>query len=146
VQHFRNQITHIKKISGVVDLSQTDIFENYAKKLLKCTSVPEFTTHANEFIHTFPKAKSWIRRWMHPPHARMLFPCYCIIDLELWNSLPGTTNPEEAMHWKLYAALSRHLALLEGLKALVAFVEYYWTQFEAKQRRFPSILFNARQY
>jgi hypothetical protein len=146
VQHFRNQIARVKKISGVVDPSQTDVFENYAKKLLKCTSVPEFTAHANEFIRTFPKAESWIRWWMHPPHARMLFPCYRIMDLELWNSLPGTKNPEEAMHWKLYAALGRHLALLEGLKALVAFAEYYRTQFEAKRRRFPSISFNARQY
>ncbi|KAJ6548940.1 hypothetical protein B0H19DRAFT_1300070, partial [Mycena capillaripes] len=31
-QHFRNQITRVKKISGVVDPSQTDVFENYAKK------------------------------------------------------------------------------------------------------------------
>ncbi|KAJ6543120.1 hypothetical protein B0H19DRAFT_1239236 [Mycena capillaripes] len=132
-QHFRNQITRVKKISGVVDPSQTDVFENYAKRLLKCNSVEEFTSTANEFIGTFPKAETWIRWWMLPEHACMLFPSFRIMSTELWNSIPKTTNAEEAMHWKLYAALGRFLSLLEGLKALVAFAEYYRLQFEAQR-------------
>ncbi|KAJ7771904.1 hypothetical protein B0H14DRAFT_2402183, partial [Mycena olivaceomarginata] len=36
-QHFRNQVTRVKKIGGVVDPAQTDVFENYAKLLLKAT-------------------------------------------------------------------------------------------------------------
>ncbi|KAJ7190032.1 hypothetical protein GGX14DRAFT_328543, partial [Mycena pura] len=132
-QHFRNQITRVKKISGVVDPSQTDIFENYAKRLLKCNNIEEFTADANEFIRAFPKAETWIRWWMLPAHACMLFPSFRIMKLALWKSIPDTTNAEEAMHWKLYAALGKHFALLDGLKALVAFAEYYRSQFEGKK-------------
>lgn len=134
-QHFRNQITRVKKISGVVDPSQTDVFENYAKRLLKCESVEEFTSHANEFITAFPKAETWIRWWMLPAHACMLFPSFRLMKLGLWKSIPDTTNAEEAMHWKLYAALGKLLALLEGLKALVKFVDYYQIQFDAQKRQ-----------
>ncbi|KAJ7087995.1 hypothetical protein B0H15DRAFT_982589, partial [Mycena belliarum] len=62
---------------------------------------------------------------MLPAHASMLFPSFRIMTLELWNSLPATTNAEEAMHWKIYAALGKFLALLEGLKGLYKFAEYY---------------------
>lgn len=135
-QHFRNQITRIKKISGVVDPSKTDIFENYARKLLSCESMDEFIHYANEFIAAFPRAESWIRWWMLPAHAQMLFPSHRIMNLALWNSIPDTTNAEEAMHWKLYAALGKLWALLNGLKALYKFAEHYRHLSEAQKRRF----------
>ncbi|KAJ7725505.1 hypothetical protein B0H14DRAFT_2410571, partial [Mycena olivaceomarginata] len=73
-QHFRNQSTRVKKISGVVDPSKADIFQNYAQKLLLCKNMDEFTSHTNAFIAAFPRAASWIRWWMLPAHATMLFP------------------------------------------------------------------------
>ncbi|KAJ7884708.1 hypothetical protein B0H13DRAFT_2537126 [Mycena leptocephala] len=124
-QHFRNQITRVKKISGVVDPSKTDIFANYARKLLSCETMEEFLSHANDFIAAFPRAESWIRWWMIPAHACMLFPSFRVMNPDLWDSIPATTNAEEAMHWKLYAALGRFLALLEGLKALYKFASHY---------------------
>jgi hypothetical protein len=141
-QHFRNQITRIKKISGVVDPAQKDVFENHAKKLLECESIEEFTSCGDQFINAFPKAETWIRWWMLPPHACMLFPSFRVMNPALWNSIPATTNAQEAMHYKLYAALGRLLALLDGLKGLVAFADYYRTQFDAKK----SQLCNAFQY
>ncbi|KAJ6523273.1 hypothetical protein DFH09DRAFT_1420994, partial [Mycena vulgaris] len=133
-QHFRNQITRVKKISGIVDPSQTDVFENYAKQLLKCKTVDQFTAHANEFINTFPKAETWIRWWMLPAHACMIFPSFRVMEASLWESIPDTTNAEEAMHWKLYAAVGKSLGLMEGLNALVKFAAYYSAQFDAKKR------------
>ncbi|KAJ7078164.1 hypothetical protein B0H15DRAFT_1001560, partial [Mycena belliarum] len=132
-QHFRDQINRVKKISAIVDPAKIDIFENYAKKLLKCHSMDEFNLHANKFIKAFPRAESWIRWWMLPAHASMLFPSFRIMTLELWNSLPATTNAEEAMHWKIYAALGKFLALLEGLKGLYKFAEYYSQLSEAQK-------------
>ncbi|KAJ7763332.1 hypothetical protein B0H16DRAFT_1254115, partial [Mycena metata] len=129
--HFRSQITRVKKISGVVDPSKTDIFENFARKLLSCKSIPEFNRHATEFIEAFPRAESWIRWWMLPAHACMLFPTFRVMTAELWDSIPETTNAEEAMHWKLYAAIGRRLPLLPGLKALFKFAEHYQRLFDA---------------
>ncbi|KAJ7342910.1 hypothetical protein DFH08DRAFT_703505, partial [Mycena albidolilacea] len=94
-QHFRNQVTQVKKIGGVVDPAQTDVFENYAKLLLKSDTIEDFTVHAEDFISTFPRAESWICWWMLPSHAYMLFPSFRVMSAELWNATPDTTNPEE---------------------------------------------------
>ncbi|KAJ6484866.1 hypothetical protein C8R45DRAFT_1147891, partial [Mycena sanguinolenta] len=136
-QHFRSQITRVKKISGVVDPSKTDIFENKAKGLLRCTNMDEFTCLANDFIAAFPRAENWIRWWMLPAHATMLFPAFRIMNPELWKSIPDTTNPEEAMHWKIYCSISTYAAigtamsLLDGLRALHKFAEHYQHLFDA---------------
>ncbi|KAJ7671085.1 hypothetical protein B0H17DRAFT_1209140 [Mycena rosella] len=82
-QHFRNQITRVKKIRGVVDPSQRDVFH-------------------------MPTNLSKPFRKLKPGFVGGCFP--------LTPSIPDTTNAEEAMHWKLYAALGKLLALLEGLK------------------------------
>ncbi|KAJ7761346.1 hypothetical protein B0H16DRAFT_1211916, partial [Mycena metata] len=129
VQHFRAQITRLKKISGVID-----VFANAAKKLLKCETVDEFTTHANAFIEAFARAETWIRWWMLPAHACMLFPSFRVMDAALWHKIPDTTNAEEAMHWKMYAGLGKAFALMPGLRVLAAFADYYRTQFDAQRR------------
>ncbi|KAJ7884991.1 hypothetical protein B0H13DRAFT_1889678 [Mycena leptocephala] len=41
---------------------------------------------------------------MLPQHAIMLFPSFRFMNPEFWKSIPETTSPEEAMHWKLYSA------------------------------------------
>lgn len=51
------------------------------------------------------------------------------------SALADSTNAEEAMHLKLYSALGKHLGLLDGLRSLVAFAEYYRTQFDAKKSK-----------
>ncbi|KAF7371599.1 hypothetical protein MVEN_00015300 [Mycena venus] len=79
-QHFRGQVTRVKKISGVVDPSITDIFENYARELLQCETIDEFNDVAGRFINDFPRAERWIRWWMLPAHACMLFPSFRVMN------------------------------------------------------------------
>ncbi|KAJ7852732.1 hypothetical protein B0H13DRAFT_2359349 [Mycena leptocephala] len=55
----------------------------------------------------------------------MLFPAFRVMNPELWKSIPETTNAEEAMHSKIYAAIGRLLSLLDGLKALYRFAVHY---------------------
>jgi hypothetical protein len=61
---------------------------------------------------------------MLPQHAIMLFPSYRLMNPELWKSIPETTNPEEAMHRKLYSAIGRSLPLFEGLRELNKFMQH----------------------
>lgn len=129
----------MKKISGVVDPSKQDIFENYTRKLLYCQSMDEFTNCAESFIRDFPKAESWIRWWMLPAHATMLFPSFRVMTPELWSLLPDTTNAEEAQHWKIYAAIAKRLALIPGIKGLFKFVETYRKLEEAAARALLSL-------
>lgn len=125
LQHFRNQITRVKKISGVVPPAQRDVFENRAKALLDAEDIRSFVVLAEKLIRDFPKAEQWLRWWMRESHAQMLFSPYRTMDLELSESLPETTNAEEAMHWKLYAALGKKHALMHGLTSLYSFAKYY---------------------
>ena len=47
------------------------------------------------------------------------------MDADLWNSLPESTNAEEAMHWKLYRGVGRDHSFFSGLEALAGFAAHY---------------------
>ena len=63
--------------------------------------------------------------WAHPSHATMLFNSKRVMDIDIWDSIPKTNNPEEAMNWKLYAACGWDHSFLEGLRCLYAVAGYY---------------------
>ena len=48
---------------------------------------------------------------MHPAHASMLFESEREMDVEIWESIPKTTNAEEVMHWKLYSGVAEIMDL-----------------------------------
>lgn len=125
LQHFRSQITRVKKISGVVGPAQHNIFENRVKALLDAEDRPELERLAKKLVETFPKIKSWLDWWLWESHARMLFPSHRTMDPNVAASLPDSTNAEEAMHWKIYAALGKKFGLMRGLYALHDFVAHY---------------------
>jgi hypothetical protein len=104
-------------------------------KTAKHIEAEELNSHFSRFIIDFPKAEKWIRWWMLPAHASMLFPAARKMSPELWDSIPDTSNAEEAMHWKIYAAVGNSFSLIEGLRALVQFAEYYESQSNAKKRK-----------
>lgn len=60
------------------------------------------------------------------------------MDIELWESLPPTNNPEEAMHWKLYSACGRDHSFLEGLASLYKVALYYERQYQNAQSMLSS--------
>lgn len=62
---------------------------------------------------------------MRPTHASMLFESERKMDMQIWDSLPKTTNAEEAMHWKLYSACGRDHSFMEGMNALFAVATHY---------------------
>lgn len=125
LQHFRSQITRVKKIGGVVGPAQRDIFENRVKALLDAEDRPDLERLAQKLVVTFPKIKSWLDWWLRESHARMLFPSRRTMDPNLSASLPNSTNAEEAMHWKIYAALGKKFSLMKGLYALHDFAAHY---------------------
>jgi hypothetical protein len=42
------------------------------------------------------------------------------MDIAILDSIPETTNAEEAMHWKLYAAAGKNHTFFKGLRSLRA--------------------------
>ena len=44
-----------------------------------------------------------------------------MMDINLWNSLPATTNAEEAMHFRIKMAIGYDMSFLDGLDGLYRF-------------------------
>ncbi|KAJ7024054.1 hypothetical protein C8F04DRAFT_890996, partial [Mycena alexandri] len=124
-QHFRAGVTRVKKISGVIPPGQADAFEFRVLALLTAADSEQFQARAHAVIRDFPKTESWLGWWMRKSHAMMLFASERKMDPEIWDSIPDSTNAEEALHWKLYCAAGRNHGLMEGLHSLFAVAEYY---------------------
>ncbi|KAF9468215.1 hypothetical protein BDZ94DRAFT_1184677 [Collybia nuda] len=124
-QHFRNQVTRVKKISGVVHPSLSDAFENRTIALLSARDLETFTQLAQALLRDFPKIEGWLKWWLRESHAKMLFSPYREMAEENWDSIPDTTNAEESMHWKLYSAIGKNHDVMGGLVSLWHFAEHY---------------------
>lgn len=125
VQHFRSAVTRVKKISGVIPPEQMSFFESCTCALLDATNIEDFLHQAQTICEKFPKVIPWLQWWLRPSHASMLFKSQHVMDPDIWDSIPDSTNAEEAMHWKLYATTGCKHDLMEGLCSLVKMAEYY---------------------
>lgn len=135
-QHFRANVTRLKKIHGVVPVGREEAFESRTLALLDAVDHEAFQERAAVVIRDFPVAAPWLRWWMHPGRAIMLFSSEKTMSSQLWISLPSTTNAEEAMHWKIYSAVGRDHGILEGFLSLLRVSEYYKRLYDAVQRAF----------
>ena len=74
----------------------------------------------------------------------MLFESKRKMDTDIWESIPESTNAEEAMHWKLYAAAGRNHAFFEGLVSLHAVAVYFERLYKAEMS--INFFFNLKTY
>lgn len=58
------------------------------------------------------------------------------MNIAVWDSIPDSTNAEEAMHWKLYSAAGRDHTFFEGLRSLHAVSLHYERLYIAAQSKF----------
>ncbi|KAF8075742.1 hypothetical protein FPV67DRAFT_1648897 [Lyophyllum atratum] len=137
-EHFRAGVTRVSRINGVIPPNMTDDFVARAVGLLNLPSPAAFRDEAALLARDFPKLNDWVEWWIRPAHASMLFSSERTMDVEIWESIPATTNAEEAMHWKLYSACGRDHAPLEGLNSLWMFAEYYERQYTANLKGVPT--------
>jgi len=141
-EHFRAGVTRISKISAVIPPEMADTFKNRALALLDVLDQTEFLSLTTLLLRDFPMVKSWLSWWMRESHASMLFLSQRKMDPDLWNSIPETTNAEEAMHWKMYSAAGRDHDFLEGMNSLYAIAQYYQrihTATQSKRQLLPVI-------
>ncbi|ESK87120.1 hypothetical protein Moror_11896 [Moniliophthora roreri MCA 2997] len=117
-QHFRNQVTRVKRIVAIIPLDQQAKFKALSHDLLNVKTVQDFQTKAHKISTQFPHAKRWVEWWARPEIAHML-----VIDLGSKSSssdtrvnLPDTTNPQEAAHFSMYSKQGKRHELLTGLE------------------------------
>ncbi|KAJ7086352.1 hypothetical protein B0H15DRAFT_782057 [Mycena belliarum] len=124
-EHFRAQVTRIKKISAVVHPGLKDVFANQALALLHVEDFPTFTRKIEKLIKEFPRTEGWARWWARECHAMMLFKPFRKMTVQDWESIPDTTNAQESQHRKIYAAIGKKHQLIPGLKGLHQLAEHY---------------------
>jgi hypothetical protein len=139
-EHFRSSVTRLSRINGVIPPGSRDIFIERALALVSVPTHDEFMKVARLIIRDFPETGTWLAWWLRPAHASMLFESQMLMEPEIWESIPETTNVEEAMHWKLYSAAGRRHPFFEGLNALYAVAVYYSRLFDANDSMFVLLL------
>lgn len=128
-EHYRRNVTRISCIAAIVPPDMADEFEKRALSLLDVPTSEDFILHVARLIRDFPDIAPWMKWWERPSVASLLFESERKMDIDLWESMPDTTNAEEAMHWKLYSACGRDHEFLEGLYSLYSVAEYYEDQY-----------------
>lgn len=141
VEHYRAQITRIKRIGGVVPPGLQDAFHNRAMALLDAPDSSQLKILADGLMRDFPNIKNWLDFWMRDSIAQMLFHAHRKMDPLLAASMPDSTNAEEAMHWKIYAALGKRLPLMPGLLGLYKFAQHYHTLTVARNSECSFLIF-----
>ncbi|KAF5323682.1 hypothetical protein D9619_012867 [Psilocybe cf. subviscida] len=135
--HFEENAKRIGNISWIVRPTMKGTWTARVKELLETDDADLFRRQGDALLELFPFAKPWFGWYLRPAHARMLFASKREMDIAIWESIPETTNAEEAMHWKLYSGCGRDHDFLSGIKALQAFAEYYDLMFEMESTGAP---------
>jgi hypothetical protein len=130
-EHFRAAVTRVSRINGAVGLNKVEAFKTRALGLLSVASGDEFDKQANLIIRDFPKLKPWMEWWMRPSHATMLFSSQRLMEEHVVESMPNTTNAEEAMHWRFYSATGRDHSFMHGMNSLYKIAMDFERQFDA---------------
>lgn len=142
-EHFRTGVTRIGSSSAVIPFADADSFKTMAMALLSVKTPDEFVLAASTLRSRFPSVSAWLDWWLREDNAMMLFQSQREMDPTLWNSLPATTNAEEAMHRKIYTTVGSDHELMEGLHSLVAFIGTFEQQMTALARESSSNSFVA---
>ena len=95
-----------------------------------------FKDGIRELAVTYPDVAPWLSWWVRDEVASMLFTSQRRMEPAIWDSIPDTTNAEEAMHWKLYASIGRDHSLMEGIRSILRFAEHIAKLIEAAESMF----------
>lgn len=143
-EHFRAAVTHVSRINGAVGPDKVEAFKTRALGLLSVASADEFNKQACLIIRDFPKLKAWMEWWMRPSHATMLFSSQRLMEEHVVESMPNTTNAEEAMHWRFYSAAGRDHSFMHGMKSLYKIAVDFERQFEAVNSMYLNVFIHLR--
>ncbi len=86
---------------------------------------------------TFPKTAPWLNWWLRPDHASMIFPSQRRMDAIVWDTLPDSTNAEEAMHFKIYQLVGKKHDIMPGLDGLLQVEKYHHSLYDQALHESP---------
>lgn len=134
IQHFRTGLIRLSKVVTSIANSSPQTFLDRGFALLESKNTDDFRTNCDVLLVDYPIIKPWMAWYKREPVARMLFKSQSTMEASIWDSIPETTNAEEAMHWKLYAGLGRDHDFFYGIEAILRASQHFEQRWDAVKR------------
>ncbi|KAJ6465938.1 hypothetical protein C8R47DRAFT_45502 [Mycena vitilis] len=132
--HFMRSTVRVKKNGALVPPELYDTFDSAIRRMLtKNTTREQFAETVTLFKTTFPRLVGWVNWWLRPATASMIFPALSVVDPELADKAPSTTNPIEHQHSLLHHATGTDMDLVQGGDAIFLHVREMEKQYKAIQ-------------
>ncbi|EGG12138.1 uncharacterized protein MELLADRAFT_89393 [Melampsora larici-populina 98AG31] len=105
-EHFRAQVTRVKRNRNIIPVDDEGAFDKQARELMKQDKPGgmNFDQKIAQMRKDFPKAKRWLEWWTAADIKSMLFKSRTkrIDDDGLCDDMPATTNAQESLHRVYY--------------------------------------------
>jgi hypothetical protein len=130
--HFNGSVLRVKRNFALVAAERGDEFQALIYRLLsQDTTSDEFDRVATEIESSFPSVKGWLKWWLRPANASMIFPAKRAISQEDSEATPNTSNPIEHRFSLLHRATGTEQDLIPGIKKLHLHAEELHQQYLA---------------
>lgn len=142
IQHFRTGLIRLSKVVTSITNGSPQAFLDRGFALLNSKDTNEFRANCDILLVDYPDIKPWMAWYKREPVARMLFKSECTMESYIWDSIPETTNAEEAMHWKLYVGLGRDHDFFYGIEAILKAAQHFEQCWRAAKREYITEVIN----
>lgn len=109
--HYQSSVKNTAQNGNVIPANKISAFKEWCQQMLTVTSMDEFTVVERNIRAHFPKAAKWLKWWVNPLHAVLIFPAFRSSllhqDLTEFARNPKTTNLCESQHRNYYRYLKK---------------------------------------
>jgi hypothetical protein len=136
--HFARSAVRVKKNGALVPPELVDTFDGAIRRMLsKSTTREGFAETVTMLKTTFPRIVGWVNWWLRPAIASMIFPALSVVDPELADKVPSTTNAIEHQHSLLHHATGTDMDLVQGAENIWLHVRELEKQYDAIKGNIP---------
>jgi hypothetical protein len=109
--HYQSSVKNTAQNGNIIPANKILFFKECCNEMLKVQSMEEFKTVENKIRGHFPKVAKWLKWWVNPLHAVLIFPAFRSSllhqDLQEFAKNPKTTNLCESQHRNYYRYLKK---------------------------------------
>ena len=129
---------HIKRSETLVPPACLQDFDSHIHQLMSPdTTSDQFDQVVDEICTQFPHIKGWMKWWLRPVNASMIFPTKRTMSPKLAEKVPNTSNAVEHRHLNLHMAIGTDHDLFSGIQNLYLHMQ----EMEAHYNAIKGILF-----
>lgn len=108
--HYLSSVKNTAHNGNIVPAIRAEEFNQYCRDMLTAPSMEVFNSIVQQLRSHFPKCVTWLKRWVNPLHAVLIFPAFRASllhqDLQEFSRNPKTTNLCESQHRNYYRYLT----------------------------------------